>query len=243
MPLSDIRIILIRPTHDGNIGACARAMKTMGLSSLWLVAPQTRVGEPAYAMAAHADDLLHQAVIVPDLETALADCRYVVGTSARPRRIEWPALDPREAARQLVERGRDGSVALLFGQERTGLTNEELDRCQAVVSIPANPDYPSLNLAAAVQILAYEIRLSALAGERRDEEGGDDAQARSTREDMQRFYEHLERVMIETRFLDPAKPRFLMRRLTRLFNRAQPDENELNILRGILTSVERLRRP
>lgn len=217
-------------------------MKTMGLDSLWVVAPETGIGEEAEAMATHAADLLERAVLVPDLETALADCRYVMGTSARARRLGCPVLSSREAAPTLVNESRHGPVALLFGQERTGLTNEELDHCHAVVSIPANPDFPSLNLAAAVQIMAYEIRL-AMGSVQPPPVEPEERGARPTREDMDRFYDHLERVMVETRFLDPAKPRFLMRRLKRFFNRANPDENELNILRGILTSIEQWRRP
>jgi TrmH family RNA methyltransferase len=241
MSPSSIRVVLIRPTHAGNIGACARAMKTMGLESLWLVAPEAGIDAEARAMAAHATDLLERAAVARDLEAALADCRWVIGTSARTRRLGCPVISPRDAAGQLVAEGRHGPVALLFGQERTGLTNEELDRCRAVVSIPANPDYPSLNLAAAVQILAYEVRLALLAAEAEAGEG--EIPARPRQEDLERFHEHLERVLIQTQFLDPEKPRFLMRRLRRFFNRADPDENELNILRGILTSVERLRRP
>ena len=240
---SSVRIVLIRPTHGGNIGACARAMKTMGLDALWVVAPETAIDDEARAMATHAVDLLERAVRVPDLETALADCRYVMGTSARPRRLGCPVLRPREAAPVLVNESRAGPVALLFGQERTGLTNEELDHCHAVVSIPANPDFPSLNLAAAVQIMAYEIRLVLGSIQPVPTEPEEGPVVRPTREDMDRFYDHLERVMIESQFLDPAKPRFLMRRLKRFFNRANPDDNELNILRGILTAVERWRRP
>jgi len=239
MTLSSIRVVLLRPTHAGNIGACARAMKTMGLGSLWLVAPEADIDASARAMATHADDLLDQAHIVDTLDEALKDCHFVAGTSARSRRIEWPTVQPREGARLLIDRGYGGPVALLFGQERTGLTNDELDRCQTLISVPANPDYPSLNLAAAVQILAYELRLAFLSQSAIVATGVDEAGPRPSREDMRRFFEHLERVLIETDFLDPAKPRRLMRRLTRLFNRADPDENELNILRGILTAVER----
>jgi TrmH family RNA methyltransferase len=235
MSLSNIRIVLVRPTHPGNVGAAARAMKTMGLGGLYLVEPCAERDEVARAMAAGALDVLEAAVVCPTLDDAIRDCAWVVGSSARARRIEWPELTPRQAAGQLATRAAMGqSVALLFGQERSGLLNEELDRCQAVVTIPASPDYGSLNVAAAVQVLAYELRVATL-GESRSART---ASPMPAHEDMRRFYRHLQEVLVETAFLDPSNPRLLMRRLIRLFNRAAPDQNELNILRGILTAVQ-----
>ncbi len=239
--LANIRIVLCRPTHPGNIGAVARAMKTMGLVRLALVGPKRFPAPEAAALAADAGDVLDRAVVLPSLAEAVRDCRLVVGCSARPRRIGWPTLTPAEGAHRLIESAVTGTVALVFGQERTGLTNEELDRCHAVVTIPANPEYPSLNLASAVQILAYELRQRAFAGEPNAGEG-EPAGKPVTQDQLDLLYQHLEEVLVEIRFLDPANPRLLMRRLKRLFNRAGLDQNELNILRGILTEVQRSRR-
>lgn len=240
MSLSDIRIVLIRPTHPGNVGAVARAIKNMQLESLYLVAPEEFPSPEATARAAGAGDVLERAVVCGTLDEAIKGCHLVIGTTARMRRIEWPELDPETCARTLLDGSRQGPVALLFGQERMGLTNPELDRCQYVVTIPSNPEHPVLNLACAVQILAYEIYRAELAGRAAEDQQGRDAEPVGS-EDMRLFYQHLEEVLQQTGFLDPDNPRFLMRRLMRLYNRAQPDRNELNILRGILTSVQKPR--
>lgn len=213
-------------------------MKTMALGHLCLVAPLQFPSPTAVAMAAGADDLLNQAQVTPNLDAAIADCHTVFGSSARSRRIGWPTLDPRAAALRLVEAAQQGPVAILFGQERTGLTNSELDRCQALVQIPANPAYSSLNVASAVQLLAYELYVAAKTAT--PVPTADHPPA--TTDDLQRFYQHLERVLVSIRFLDPANPRLLMRRLMRLFNRAAPDQNDVNILRGILTAIEQARK-
>lgn len=234
---ANIRIVLVRPTHPGNVGATARAMKNMAMRSLYLVEPERFPSPEATDRAAGADDVLESAVICASLDEALRDCHLVIGTSARPRRIEWPTLDPAAGAGRLVEGAQQGPVALLFGQERTGLLNAELDRCHFVVTIPADQAYSSLNLASAVQILAYEIYRAVLAGR-----SGGAVEAREGRlassEDMQRFYQHLAEVLQQIGFLDPDNPRYLMRRLMRLFNRAGMDDNEMNILRGILTAIQ-----
>lgn len=238
MALDRIRFVLVGTSHAGNIGACARAMKTMGLRRLVLVAPQQFPDPEATARAVGAEDVLADAVVCADLDEAIADCQLVVGTSARGRRIPWPQLAPDEAAERLVGAGHDQRVAVLFGRERTGLTNDELDRCQLLVNIPTDPDFSSLNLAAAAQVMAYELRRAFLRSPR-GPQGSEDmlGEPLASVADIQRFYEHLERVLIETGFLDPANPRLLMRRLTRLFNRVELTTNEVNILRGILTSV------
>jgi TrmH family RNA methyltransferase len=235
-PLANIRIVLSRPTHPGNIGAAARAMKNMGLGNLVLVAPEKFPHPDASARAADALDVLESARVCAQLGEAIDDCQLVIGTSARPRRIDWPTATPREAAARVVRAASAGPVALLFGQERTGLTNEELDRCQVLVTIPTARAYASLNLAAAVQILAYEVFVASAAGAGAPLETPTEPLA--TAEDLRRFYEHLEQVMVQTGFLDPANPRLLMRRLARLFGRIELDRNEMNILRGILTSVQ-----
>lgn len=237
MDLSNIRIVLVRPTHPGNIGAAARAMKNMSLRSLYLVAPENYPSPQATDRAAGADDLLQQASICDSFDKALQDCHLVIGTSARQRRIKWPSLDPESGAHRLIDGAQRGPVALLFGQERTGLLNTELDRCHFVVTIPADKEFSSLNLACAVQILAYEIYHASRAGTWDSTSGAREGIPASS-EDMQRLYRHLEEVLQQIGFLDPANPRLLMRRLVRLFNRAGLDQNELNIMRGILTSVQ-----
>lgn len=240
MSLSNIRIVLVRPTHPGNVGATARAMKNMSLHHLYLVAPEDFPSADATDRAAGADDVLEGAMICRSLDEALKGCQLVIGTSARQRRIEWPGLDPESCARRLMDAAQQGPVALLFGQERTGLLNDELDRCHFVVTIPADSNYSSLNLACAVQILAYEIRLAGLTVP-----SANLPDARADRpvsdEDMLGLYRHMEEVLRLIGFLDPANPRRLMRRLMRLFNRATLDHNEMNILRGILTAVQRHR--
>lgn len=237
MSLDNIHIVLSRSTHPGNIGAAARAMKNMGLRRLVLVAPEAEhLGSEAVARAAGAGEILTEATVCATLDEALAGCQLVLGTSARERAIAWPTLSPREAAAQLAQEAGQGRVALLFGQERAGLTNAELDRCHALVTIPSNPAFSSLNLASAVQILTYEVFLQhgATSPIPRSEGGGTPA----TDDEMQGFYRHLEEVLLQIAFLDPAHPRKLMRRLIRLFNRARPDKNEINILRGMLTAIQ-----
>ena len=238
MSLSGIRIVLVNTTHPGNIGGVARAMKNMGLETLYLVAPRDFPGDEAEARAAGASDVLASARVCQTVDEALQGCRLVIGTSARSRTISCPVLDPRLAAEKMVSEAGEGDVALLFGTERTGLTNEELDRCHFLVSIPANPGFSSLNLACAVQVLTYELRLAAaaegsapIADEARDAPLVGD-------EELQRLYRQMEEVLVQIDFLDPENPRRLMRRLMRLYNRARLDANELNILRGILTAVQ-----
>lgn len=237
-PLRRIRIVLVEPTHPGNIGAAARAMKTMGLRSLALVSPREFPCAAATAMAAGADDLLVRAQVADSLQAALDGCGWVIGTSARTRTIPWPVLDPREAATRVLAKAEDTEVAVVFGREHSGLTNDELELCQAVVQIPSDPDFSSLNLGAAVQVMAYEVRMKWLAGQQAGAVEMVNDSPPATSDDMARLYAHLEQTMIETGFLDPAKPRRLMRRVRRLFNRAGLDRNEVNIIRGFLTAVQ-----
>lgn len=239
MPLKRIRMVLVQPTHGGNIGGCARAMKNMGLTRLVLVAPEEFPGAEASARAAGADDLLAQARVCATLDEAIADCHLVIGASARERRIAWPMLAPDEAARRLMTAAAGQEVALLFGRERTGLTNDELDRCQILVHIPANPEFSSLNLACAVQVIAYEIRRASETGAAAAPTVAADmlGEPLATSAEVQRFYQHLDQVMVETGFLDPKNPRLLRRRIMRLFNRVEMTSNEVNILRGILSAA------
>jgi len=234
--LDNIRVVLLNTSHPGNIGAVARAMKTMELGTLWLVNPKQFPHADATARASGADDVLAHATVCDRLDEALVDCTLVVGVSARYRSLPCPVLTPRECARLVDEAGGKGRIAVLFGCEQSGLSNAELDRCHYLVQIPANPVYGSLNLAAAVQVISYEFYVrhieahTAVTGNDHDPVSADE---------MERFYVHLEETLVALEFLDPDNPRQLMRRLRRLYNRARPDENEINILRGILTAARR----
>lgn len=239
--LSNIRIVLVNTTHPGNIGAAARAMKTMCLSQLCLVSPKAYPSAEATARASGADDVLARAHVCADLDEALAGCVLVAGASARSRTIPVPLLDPRDCAARLAAVSEQGPVALMFGREQSGLTNEEMDRCQLLVQIPSNADYGSLNLAAAVQVLAYEL----LQAHRSDGAGRSVAEPPgrrhppATADELEGFYRHLERTLVNLSFLDAAHPRHMMRRLRRLYHRADLDRNEINILRGILSAIEK----
>ncbi len=234
-----IRIVLVGTTHPGNIGAVARAMKNMGLSDLYLVKPKVFPHEDATARASGASDILERAKVVDSIDKALVDCIYVAGASARSRTINWPSMGPRDCAERMIRENANGDVACVFGPEKTGLHNDDLDLCHTLLTIPTDPGFSSLNLAMAVQVFAYEIRVASML----DEGPVFDVEAPpATSDEMERFYEHLENVLRDVRFLDPDNPRHLMRRMRRLFIRARPDKNEVNILRGILTAVDRTRK-
>jgi TrmH family RNA methyltransferase len=238
--LKRVRIVLVEPQHPGNIGSVARAMHVMGLAELALVRPACRIDARAQAQATHAVAILERACLHDTLEPALAGCAWVVATSARPRHLGDEPLTPWAAAQRLLATATQADTALVFGPERVGLSNEDLDRCHATTMIPANPEYSSLNLAQAVQVYAYELRKQALAAPPKvAKKRSHPNYAPPTAEELARFYDHLERVLLATGFLDPANPRLLMRRLRQLFNRATPDRNELNILRGILATIEK----
>lgn len=241
--LANFRVVLSHTQNPGNIGAAARAMMTMGLRDLALVEPERYPHPQARAQASGALCVLDEARVVSNLEDALADCTWVVGTSARARHLGDEPLTPEAFAQKAMEVAKTGRVALVFGYEQTGLTNEELDRCNAVVAIPSNPGYSSLNLAQAVQVLCYALRREAIVEVPRPSIKTDNALFQPpTAAQTEQFYEHLERTLLMTGFLDPNNPRLLMRRLRTLFNRAQPDLNELNLLRGILSTVEKPKR-
>jgi len=238
--LSAIRVVLSNPSHPGNIGATARAMKTMGLSSLYLVNPKLFPHADATARASGADDVLATARVCASLAEATQDCRLVMGASARTRSIPCPVISPDECAGRAFAESRQGSVAVVFGCEQSGLSNTEIDRCQYLVRIPTNPAYASLNLAAAVQIIAYEILV---VHENRQADPAPSGHVPVSAGEMERFFAHLEQALVELEFLDPDNPRQLMRRLRRLFNRARPDENEVNILRGMLAAAQQAVKP
>jgi tRNA/rRNA methyltransferase len=234
--LNNIRIVLSHTSHPGNIGAAARAMKTMGLERLYLVNPKAFPDPVADARAAGAADVLENAQVCATLDEALAGTVLAVAVTARRRDLSHEMLSAHQAASRMLALAPQGDVALLFGTEMSGLSNAELDKCQLLATIPANPAFTSLNLASAVQILAYELRMAFL-GEA--EVPAAKALEAASFEDVERFYQHLERTMIDTGFLDPACPGRLMQRLRRLFARARPEKEEVSILRGILTSVEK----
>ena len=233
--LSRLRVVLVRTSHPGNIGAAARAMKTMGLQDLRLVAPLRFPAPEAEWMASNASDVLAGARVHGELGEAIADCVAAYALSARPREWSLEVLAARDAAREALERAAEGPVALVFGSEKAGLSNEELLACQRLVHIPANPAYRSLNVAQAVQVLCYEARVAAGAGavpERR-------AEALATVQDVEALYAHLERAATESGFFDPADPKQLRERFRRLFSRAVMEREEVNILRGLLKALEK----
>ena len=240
MTVDNIKVVLVHTTHPGNIGGVARAMKNMGLSRLILVEPREYPAAEARWRAASAADVLDGAEVVSSVEEAVAGAQFIVGTSARERRIPWPLQDARRCGERIHEHaGRGEKIAILFGREDRGLLNNELELCNLHCHIPSHEAYPSLNLAMAVQILSYEIRMAGLSGIQSLAEDDDWDTPFARAEDMARFYEHLEQTLVDIQFLDPKAPRQLMRRLKRLYNRVRLDEMELNILRGILSETQK----
>jgi tRNA (cytidine32/uridine32-2'-O)-methyltransferase len=241
--LARVRIVLVAPSHPGNIGAAARAMRTMGLTSLHLVTPREFPHAETTALAAGADDVLAGAVVHATLDAALARCVLAMGCTARLRGVQLPSLGPRECAPRLLAAAAGGEVALVFGNERTGLTNDELQRCAAAVHVPTDPEFSSLNLAAAVQVLCYELRVAAFAGAPAAAGGGDAAAADddppATLQQMEGLFGHLARLLDDIDFHKGRLPETIMRRLRRLLFRATPSEREVLILRGIFTEAQR----
>ncbi|MGD8566510.1 MAG: tRNA (cytosine(32)/uridine(32)-2'-O)-methyltransferase TrmJ [Gammaproteobacteria bacterium] len=251
LPIPNIRFVMVNTSHPGNIGAVSRAMKNMRLDQLVLVDPVHFPDSQATARASGADDVLANARVCDTLEEALAGCDLVFGASARLRRLSWPLVEPREFVQQLYAQPSNSRIAVVFGREHSGLTNDELERCHYLLWIPSNPAYSSLNIAAAAQIIAYEIhQYWYLQQDQRDthtsapapvaEPGLSlDGEPFADAEDMERFYQHLNETLADIGFLQTEHPRKMLRRLRRLFNRARPDRVELNILRGILTTIQK----
>ncbi len=238
-----LRIVLVGTQHPGNIGAAARAMKTMGLRELVLVAPLKPVNEETMAMAVGADDVVGAARVCATLDEAIADCKLVAGCTARQRQVQLAEFTPREVSPRLLAAATSAPVALLFGPERTGLTNEDLQRCHLSVHIPADPQFSSLNLAAAVQVLSYELRLALLAQtQSADAQVSTAAHTPAAHAAMEGFFAHLDQTLHDIDFHKGRSPATVLRRLRRLFQRAQPDERELRILRGILADAQRMAR-
>lgn len=234
-PLKNIRIVLCETAHPGNIGAAARALKTMGLGSLYLVAPERFPDPQAEWLAVGATDVLRDARVCASLDEALAGSAFTVACTARPREVAVPMVTAHEAAARIVEVAGSQSVTLVFGNETYGLTAAEVAKCQLLATIPADPKFSSLNVAAAVQVLAYELRLAALGATVRSSSGKPPEHA--THEEIERFYEHLERSLLEAGFLNPRSPKKLMARLRRLFGRTQLEQEEVNILRGMIKTL------
>ena len=237
---SKIRMVLVNTTHPGNIGGAARAIKNMGLTELYLVQPREYPAPRAVWRAAGARDILANAKIVESLDEAIEGCGLVVGTSARERRIPWPLINPRECGEKIWSEAASHDVALLFGREDRGLTNSELQKCNFHVHIPSNPDYSSLNLATAVQVLAYEVRMASL----QDDKGVLPAmdewdQPLATADELELFHNHLAETMATLKFYDPDNPKQLLTRMRRLFNRTRMDKMEVSMLRGLLTAAGR----
>ena len=232
-PLDNIRIVLSHTSHPGNIGAVARAMKTMGLHSLYLINPKCFPDAEADARAANAIDILQQAKVCAELDIALENTALTAAVTARPRELSHTIYDARQGAMELVQQAQQQPVALLFGREHSGLTTAEVNKCQVIIHIPANPQYPSLNLASAVQVMAYELRMALTGNLTRPTASGVTANFN----ELELLYAHLEQLMIASGFLDPQKPKLLMQRIRRLFARARLEKEEVQILRGILTAL------
>jgi tRNA (cytidine32/uridine32-2'-O)-methyltransferase len=238
--LDNIRIVLVNTSHPGNIGGVARAMKNMGLTQLYLVEPKDYPSPQAQWRAANAMDVLEGATVVATLDEAISDCGLVVGTSARERRIPWPLFTPRECGERAIDEASEHPIAIIFGREDRGLTNEELHKCHYHVHIPTNPDYSSLNLAAAVQVLTYELRMSCLemqnSGKALHFNDWDMPPAKL--DAVENYYTHLQETLESLGFIKPNNPRQTMTRLRRLYNRVRLDEMEVAIMRGMLTSIQ-----
>jgi TrmH family RNA methyltransferase len=232
----NIRIVLVEPSHPGNIGAVARAMKTMELKCLYLVKPKIFPHVDATARASKADDVLANAVVTKSLADAIKGSKLVFGASARVRALSLPTLNPREAAQTITKEAQEHIITIVFGRENNGLSNEELDMCNYQIHIPTDPEFYSLNLASAVQLISYEIRMAKQLNIETPETN--DTEELANADETQAFYQHLQQILVAIGFLDFKNPRKIMTRLKLLFNRAQPKKNEINILRGILTAIQ-----
>ncbi|MCK5726518.1 MAG: RNA methyltransferase [Thiotrichaceae bacterium] len=239
MSLNNIRIVMIATSHPGNIGSAARAMLTMGLTDLYLVNPKSFPDNQAQTMASGADSVLAHATVVNCLADAIADCHLVIGTSARSQRTtQWSHLDSSECGEQVAKHCQTGKVAIIFGRESSGMTNEELEYCQYLTSIPVNPEFKSLNIAAAVQVLAYECSIAVKRGNASLETKNQSQPPLADAKAMEGFYQHLEKALITIRYLDPNDPRLLMRKFRGLFGRTQLQKKEVSMLRGFFSAAQ-----
>ncbi len=238
MPIDhiDIVIVMVGTTHPGNIGAAARVMHNMCFSNLVLVEPQCPVGEIAYARSSGAHDILDQRRTVNSLQEAIADCHLVAGLTARHRSLPWPEMNPQQISQEIISKGVGSRAALVFGREHSGLSNDELALCNYMVSIPTNPDFSSLNVASAIQVMCYEIYQNLSNSKSANVDEGEPS---ATAHDIEGYMSHLQQVLETTEFLDPENPGLLMQRLRRLYQRVELSKTEVNILRGILSSVQK----
>ncbi len=235
--MNKIRIVLVRPSHPGNIGAAARAMKNMGLQQLFLIAPEEFPSEVATARASGAEDVLVDAQICDELEQAISDCHYVVTTTARNRSLQWDNVDASKAAKKIINQSQEGNVAVVFGPERTGLTNQEIELSHQLIHIPVNPEFSSMNLAAAVMLVCYEIRM-AFIDVPEPYVSESEVEKHATSGQVEGFVEHLHQIMDEIGFLTNKPSDRLMGRIRRLFNRSRMSEQDVNIMRGILAGIQ-----
>lgn len=233
---SNIRIVLIETSHPGNIGAAARAMKNMSLDQLYLVSPKIFPSADATARAAGADHILHSAIMSQSLDEAVSDCHLVIGTSARLRTLNWPTYSPRSLAEELITKP-DIKVAIVFGRENSGLSNEELNRCHYLLQIPCNEAFSSLNIAAAVQVVTYELFVISQQGFPKPEISNNRNTLPATSAQLERLFEHLQQTLIDIGFLQPVQSKSMMQRLRRLFHKSQLESKEVDILRGILSAT------
>lgn len=234
-----MRIVLVETSHPGNIGSAARAMKTMGLSQLHLVSPRRFPHPEAEKLASSAADIVDNAVVHSSLSEAIADCQWVVGTTARERYQQWPIVNPRECAEACLARVQQEQqqIALVFGRESSGLTNDELQHCQALIHIPANPEYSSLNLASAVQILAYELNMADQSFNSTAATVTETPKPLATAAQREGLFGHLEQVLLHTGYLNPETPGILLHRLRRLIEKAEPSPDDINTIRGIFKEI------
>lgn len=238
--LSRLIIVLVEPTHPGNIGATARAMKNMAIKRLHLVSPKRFPSADATSRASGADDILENAVVYSTLDDAIASCQLVIGASARTRVIPWPEITPKQCAELVARQPVNTDIAILFGREHSGLTNQELDRCQYILSIPCNPEFSSLNIAAAVQIVCYELFAKSLTL-KPEQQASISTSEFATAAELELFYKHLYQTLQTIGFIHPDKSRSIMRRIRRLYTRTRLEKKELDILRGILSATQALK--
>jgi TrmH family RNA methyltransferase len=229
---NNIRVVLCHTSHPGNIGSTARAMKTMGLSRLYLVNPKYFPDGQAKSLAVNAADLLDSAIVTQSLDEAIADCNFVIGVTGKERALSQTVMNVRETAIKVSELAENQQIALVFGTEMSGLSNAEADRCHLLATIPANPDYTSLNLAQAVQIMCYEVRMAITAGDLHFEKKSVEL---ATQHELELFYAHMQEVLEHIGYINPRAPKKLFERLRRLYGRTQLEKEEVNLLRGILT--------
>ena len=234
--IDHIDIVMVGTTHPGNIGAAARAMHNMCFKNLVLVDPQCPVGDIAYARSSGAHDILDRRKTVNSLQEAISNCHLVVGLTARHRSLPWPEMNPQQISQEIISKGAGTRAALVFGREHSGLTNDELSLCNYMVSIPTNPDFSSLNVASAIQVMCYEIYQHVSSGQLTSTEEGEPL---ATSHDIEGYMSHLQQVLVTTEFIDPDNPGLLMQRLRRLYQRIDLSKSEVKILRGILSSVEK----